>query len=348
MGAAIHAASLVAPTQQSSYLLDVTPLSLRIGVAGGLAEPVIERNTPVPIEQTRSFTTVQDNQERVKIRVYQGESRRAEENELLGQFEFSGFKKAPRGEVRIDVTFEINGDGIVNVTACERESGQQASTEIMLSSGLTEQEIAKILAQRRTDRVQTVKAPGAPARPEPAARPAPKAPPAAPAPAARPAPPPPPVVASEAPLAAGDDDLDVLPDDDDLEAVLEEVGAAAGAPAPAPSCLRPRSRRPPGGRLRLARRHPPPSPQRRPRAAPRTTRCSTSRARPKTISSVRSTWSRTSRRTTPSRSPRRPRSSMARSPAAKRRSSSTRAISAPSTSTSEAPASSRPASTAAR
>jgi len=211
----------------------------------------------VPIEQTRSFTTVQDNQERVKIRVYQGESRRADENELLGQFEFSGFKKAPRGQVRIDVTFEINGDGIVNVTACERESGQQASTEILLSSGLSEQEIAKILAQRRTDRVQTAKvAPPAPARPEPArpaaeARPRPK-PAAAPAPAAArtAAPPPPPPLAAEsaAPLAGSDDDLDVLPDDDDLEAVLEEVGAAPEpvappppAPPPAPRAAAPRA-----------------------------------------------------------------------------------------------------------
>jgi molecular chaperone DnaK len=114
MGAAIHAASLCSTDEQNSFLLDVTPLSLRIGVAGGLAEAVIERNTPVPIEQTRTFTTYQDFQESVKIRVCQGESRKAEENEMLGQFEFSGFKKARRGEVRIDVTFEINSDGIVN------------------------------------------------------------------------------------------------------------------------------------------------------------------------------------------------------------------------------------------
>jgi molecular chaperone DnaK len=234
MGAAIHAASLVAPTQQASYLLDVTPLSLRIGVAGGLAEPVIERNTPVPIEQTRSFTTVQDNQERVKIRVYQGESRRADENELLGQFEFSGFKKAARGQVRIDVTFEINGDGIVNVTACDRESGQQASTEIMLSSGLSSEEMAKILAARRTERVKPERpaAPAAPARPAPPAakpKPAAAAAPAKPAPAPRPAPPPPAPV-----LAPANDDLDVLPDDDDLEAVLDEVSADVPEPAPPP------------------------------------------------------------------------------------------------------------------
>jgi molecular chaperone DnaK len=274
MGAAIHAASLVAPAQQSaaSYLLDVTPLSLRIGVAGGLAEPVIERNTPVPIEQTRSFTTVQDNQERVKIRVYQGESRRADENELLGQFEFSGFKKAPRGQVRIDVTFEINGDGIVNVTACERESGQQASTEILLSSGLSEQEIAKILSQRRTDRVQTAKvAKPEPVRPAAEARPRPKAAAAAPAApaAARPAPPPPPpplAAESAEPFAGSDDDLDVLPDDDDLEAVLEEVGAApepVAPPPPAPPAPRapaPRAAAPPTPAPRAAA-PPPPAPR---------------------------------------------------------------------------------------
>src|SRR5262245_62246401 len=104
MGAAIHAATLVDGGTQDAILLDVTPLSLRIGVAGGLAETVIERNTPVPIEQTRSFTTYQDFQEKVKIRVYQGESSKAEENELRGQFEFSSFKNLPRGQVEIDVT----------------------------------------------------------------------------------------------------------------------------------------------------------------------------------------------------------------------------------------------------
>ena len=99
MGAAIHAASLIS-SEQEAFLLDVTPLSLRIGVAGDMAESVIERNTPVPIEQTRTFTTFQDDQALVQIRVYQGESRVASENELLGQFEFSGFRKARRGRSR--------------------------------------------------------------------------------------------------------------------------------------------------------------------------------------------------------------------------------------------------------
>jgi molecular chaperone DnaK (HSP70) len=155
MGAAIHAASLCSTEEQNSFLLDVTPLSLRIGVAGGLAEAVIERNTPVPIEQSRTFTTYQDFQESVKIRVFQGESRQAEENEMLGQFEFSGFKKARRGEVRIDVTFEINSDGIVNVTACDQETGQQASTQITLTSGLSEEEIGQIIDEGRTERVRS-------------------------------------------------------------------------------------------------------------------------------------------------------------------------------------------------
>ena len=158
LGAAIQAATLV-DSAQEAFLLDVTPLSLRIGVVGGLAETVIERNTPVPIEQTRGFTTTQDGQEKVRIRVYQGESREASENELLGEFEFAGFRKAARGGVWIEVTFEINADGIVNVTARDRETGREASTRITLSSGLSERELEHILEERRTERVRTEEIP---------------------------------------------------------------------------------------------------------------------------------------------------------------------------------------------
>ena len=153
MGAAIHAASLVNPTRDDAFLLDVTPLSLRIGVAGGLAESIIERNTPVPIEQTRRFTTFKDYQESVDIRVYQGESRNIQENELLGQFMFSGFEKARRGEVSIDITFEINADGIVDVEAKDLSTGKQASTRITLSAGLSEGDIENIIQSDRTGRV---------------------------------------------------------------------------------------------------------------------------------------------------------------------------------------------------
>ncbi len=235
LGAAIHAASLLSP-QQQAFLLDVTPLSLKIGVAGGLAETVIDRNTPVPIEQTRAFTTFQDNQESVKIRVYQGESRQASENELLGQFEFGGFKRARRGEVRIEVTFEINSDGIVNVTARDPATGQQASTQITLSSGLSEDEIKQIIQRGRTSQVvPTGEAPHAPAAPARMVAPTPGITAAATAAAAasvtRPTPPrveaaaaAPAQPAPIAPLPAADDDLEVLPDDlpalPDLDAPL--------------------------------------------------------------------------------------------------------------------------------
>jgi molecular chaperone DnaK len=237
MGAAIHAASLVSADQEA-FLLDVTPLSLRIGVAGEMAETVIERNTPVPIEQTRTFTTFQDDQESVQIRVYQGESRVAAENELLGQFEFSGFRKARRGEVAIDVTFEINADGIVNVTARDQETGKQSSTRITLSSGLSEGEIKHIIEEARTERVRTATAPVAPLpvarEPVPARRAAPARP------SAR--------VAAEPVLEVTEPDLAetpeleidepepaVAPDEgptDELR-VLETTAQAAAAPEPA-------------------------------------------------------------------------------------------------------------------
>jgi hypothetical protein len=150
----------------------VTPLSLQVGVAGGLSEPVIGRNTPVPIEQTRTFTTARDGQESVTIRVYQGESREAAENELLGQFEFSNFQRGARGEVEIDVTFEINTDGIVNVTASDKRTGQQASTRITLSSGLSEREIKNIIDRGVASRVQTAPLAAPSAGPAPIAKPA--------------------------------------------------------------------------------------------------------------------------------------------------------------------------------
>ena len=172
MGASIHAASLI-NTEPDAFLLDVTPLDLRIGVAGGLAEPVIERNTPVPIEQSRTFSPFQDHQESVKLKVYQGRSRQAVENELLGQFEFSGFTPGLRSETSIEVRFEINADGIVNVIARDPVSGQQASTEISLSSGLSDSEIHQILARDRTADVKPIDAEPQPndLNPEPALEP---------------------------------------------------------------------------------------------------------------------------------------------------------------------------------
>jgi len=142
MGAALQAHALL-DRASKTYLVDVTPLSLRIGIVGGYTEKIIEKNTPVPIEKSKTFTTSRDGQERVKIRVYQGESNRAEQCEMLGEFEFSGFRIGFRGDVKIDVNFEINTDGMVNVSATDLETGQKTSTTITLSSGLSEADIQK-------------------------------------------------------------------------------------------------------------------------------------------------------------------------------------------------------------
>ncbi len=140
LGAAIQGDALQAEAG-NAFLLDVTPLSLRIATVGGYTEQIIARNTPVPIDRTRTFTTSRDNQEKVRIRILQGESNRADENSLLGEFEFSGFRSAQRGEVQIEVTFEIDSNGIVNVAARDPETGQSDSIRVQLSSGLSEAEI---------------------------------------------------------------------------------------------------------------------------------------------------------------------------------------------------------------
>jgi molecular chaperone DnaK len=147
LGAAIQASALLnadaATNGQASYLLDVTPLTLRVGTVGGFTEKIIDKNTPIPIEKSKTFTTSRDGQDRVRIRVYQGESNRAEDCELLGEFEFTGFRIGYRGEVQIQVTFEIDSNGIVNVAATDLETGQKTSTTISLSSGLSEQDLQK-------------------------------------------------------------------------------------------------------------------------------------------------------------------------------------------------------------
>ncbi len=150
IGAAIYAESLSSRASKTS-LLDVTPLSLRLGIAGGLTESVIERNTPIPIEQTRVFTTVQDNQRAVAVRIYQGESRFDSGNERLGEFEFSGFESKPRGEVKIEVTFAISTEGIVKVSARDPNTGANRSSTVKMSSGLSEAEIQEIIAQAKAE-----------------------------------------------------------------------------------------------------------------------------------------------------------------------------------------------------
>jgi molecular chaperone DnaK len=148
MGASIQARALLeAKGGADHFLLDVTPLTLRVGTVGGYTDKIIDKNTPIPIERSKSYTTNRDGQEKVKIRVYQGESNKATECELLGEFEFSGFRIAYRGEVRIEVTFEIDTNGIVHVTASDVETGQKTGCTIRLSSGLDEAAIQAAVAK---------------------------------------------------------------------------------------------------------------------------------------------------------------------------------------------------------
>ena len=147
LGAAIHADQLL-HRKGDAILIDVTPLSLRVGTVGGFTEVVIPKNTPIPIEHSKTFVTASDHQERVRIRIYQGEAKAHDHNELLGEFEFSGFRVVPRGEVEVVVTFDIDANGIVNVSAVERESGVEARTRVTLSQHMTEAELQKLGAAR--------------------------------------------------------------------------------------------------------------------------------------------------------------------------------------------------------
>ena len=145
MGAAIQGAALIdAAAAPDMLLLDVTPHSLGIMVAGGYFHRLIERNTTVPTSKSHVFTTVRDDQTSVKIVVFQGEADRAEENELLGEFVLSGLRKAPKGEVEVDVTFEISADGIVGVSAQDMETGTEQHITVTATSGLTESEIERM------------------------------------------------------------------------------------------------------------------------------------------------------------------------------------------------------------
>ena len=146
LGASIQGAALVDDSpEMDMVLLDVTPHTLGIMVVGGYFEELIPQNTTVPTSRSKPFTTVRDNQTAVKILVLQGESRRAEDNELLGEFILTGLRRAPAGQVEVEVTFEINADGIVSVHAKDVETGKEQSITVTATSGLTEDEIDEMM-----------------------------------------------------------------------------------------------------------------------------------------------------------------------------------------------------------
>ena len=149
LGAAIQGHALTAPQAGSEVLLlDVTPQNLGIMVVGGYFQTIIGRNTTVPTSETHLFTTVQDNQTSVRIAVLQGASDRAVDNELLGEFVLEGIRPARRGEVEIEVSFDISADGIVGVSARDVSTGQQQSITVTATSGLTEDEMKRILDEQ--------------------------------------------------------------------------------------------------------------------------------------------------------------------------------------------------------
>ncbi len=144
-GAAIQAGVLKGEVKDV-LLLDVTPLSLGIETLGGIFTKLIERNTTIPVRKSQIFSTASDNQPAVTIKVYQGEREIAEYNKLLGNFELVGIPPAPRGVPQIEVTFDIDANGILHVSAKDKGTGKEQSIRITASSGLTEDEIKKMTA----------------------------------------------------------------------------------------------------------------------------------------------------------------------------------------------------------
>ncbi len=160
VGAAIQGAALLgslvpiaaatgsfAAVPTSAVLLDVTPRSLGVRTLGGFVDMVIARNTAIPVEQTRLFTTTTDGQRFVRIQVCQGESEDFDANHKLGELTLSGLREAPRGEVTIAVTFEINADGIIEVRAVDQDTGQRQSAAMRVLGVLDEAEVAAMASR---------------------------------------------------------------------------------------------------------------------------------------------------------------------------------------------------------
>jgi molecular chaperone DnaK len=145
-GAAIQA-GVLAGTVEEVLLLDVTPLSLSVETQGGVATPIIRRNTTVPTSNSQTFSTTEDNQTVVRIHVVQGEREMAADNKTLGRFELVDLPPAPRGVPQIDVTFDIDADGVVNVSAKDLGTGRSQAIRVTASSGLSESEIEDLVQE---------------------------------------------------------------------------------------------------------------------------------------------------------------------------------------------------------
>jgi molecular chaperone DnaK len=144
MGAAIQAGVLQGDVKDV-LLLDVTPLSLGIETLGGVFTRMIDRNTTIPTKKSQVYSTAEDNQSAVTIRVFQGEREMAADNKLLGQFDLVGIPPAPRGVPQIEVTFDIDANGIVNVHAKDKGTGKEQQIRIQASGGLSDADIEQMV-----------------------------------------------------------------------------------------------------------------------------------------------------------------------------------------------------------
>lgn len=144
MGAAIQAGVLQGDVKDV-LLLDVTPLSLGIETLGGIMTKMIDRNTTIPTKKSQTYSTAEDNQNAVTIRVFQGEREMAQDNKILGQFDLVGIPPAPRGVPQIEVTFDIDANGIVNVSAKDKGTGKEQQIRIQASGGLSDSDIEQMV-----------------------------------------------------------------------------------------------------------------------------------------------------------------------------------------------------------